>query len=270
MERTPKKNHPLSRAASPLKKIASDLKRGDHTIQMIPHHDLKLDMLAQPNDVTCGPTCLHAVYSFFQDDIPLDQLIEEVHAFEGGGTLAVWLGCHALKRNYEAIIYTYDLHLFDPTWFKLSNKELQKKLEKQQVIKQDPKLTLTTTAFKEFLSLGGKVHLEELTKDLLTTFLLKRIPILTGLSSTYLYRQKREVWATNQPDDLYGEPVGHFVVLSGYEKLTKKIYISDPYAPNPYKTHTYKVPLERVLNAILLGILTFDANFLIIYPKSTK
>ena len=32
-------------------------------------------------------------------------------------TLAVLLGCHALRRGYEATIYTFNLQVFDPTWF---------------------------------------------------------------------------------------------------------------------------------------------------------
>ncbi|MGI9174272.1 MAG: hypothetical protein ACR2GR_02985, partial [Rhodothermales bacterium] len=33
-----------------------------------------------------------------------------------GGTLAAFLGLDVLARGFEACIYSYDLHLFDPTW----------------------------------------------------------------------------------------------------------------------------------------------------------
>src|SRR6185369_13364802 len=72
---------------------------------------LRLEILPQPDDITCGPTCLHAVYRYFGDVIGLDQVIEEVPQLETGGTLAVLLGCHALRRGYDATIYTYNLQV---------------------------------------------------------------------------------------------------------------------------------------------------------------
>lgn len=78
---------------------------------------LNLDILHQPDDHTCGPTCLHAVYQYFGDDVPLNQVVHETDFLEEGGTLAPLLGCHALRRGYQAKIYTWDLRVFDPTWF---------------------------------------------------------------------------------------------------------------------------------------------------------
>lgn len=58
---------------------------------------LQLDILTQPDDTTCGPTCLHAVYDYYGDRLPLDQVIGEAGRLEDGGTIAVLLGCHALR-----------------------------------------------------------------------------------------------------------------------------------------------------------------------------
>ena len=90
---------------------------------------------AQPTETTCGPACLHSVYSYYKDDIALEQVIQEVKALEQGGTLAVFLGCHALKRGYSAIIYTCNLNVFDPTWFDGRSVEIHKKLEEQMKTK---------------------------------------------------------------------------------------------------------------------------------------
>src|SRR5207244_2038397 len=76
---------------------------------------LKLDILPQPDDTTCGPTCLHALYRYYDDELSLDTVIDQVQSLEGGGTLAVLLACHALRRGYDATLYTYNLQLFDPT-----------------------------------------------------------------------------------------------------------------------------------------------------------
>ena len=70
---------------------------------------LDIDIQAQPDDVTCGPTCLQALYSYYGDVVALKEVIQEVKQLKFGGTLAVMLGNHALKRGYKARIYTYNL-----------------------------------------------------------------------------------------------------------------------------------------------------------------
>src|SRR5215213_5938346 len=78
---------------------------------------LPVQTLAQPDETTCGPTCLHAVYRYWGDQEPLERLIARAHRLEHGGTFAVFLGCDALRRGYRAAIYTYNVTVFDPTWF---------------------------------------------------------------------------------------------------------------------------------------------------------
>lgn len=231
-------------------------------------HNFDVDIMAQPDDTTCGPTCLQAVYRYYGDQIALENVINEVHAFEGGGTLAVWLACHALKRGYEAKIYTYNMQVFDPTWFPHENDFLRQRLKEQIAHKQDPKLILATHAYLEFLELNGKIKLEDLTRDLLRRYLIQNIPILTGLSSSFLYRTPREFGPNSDLDDIRGEPSGHFVLLCGYDREKRTIRVADPFQRNPFSpTRQYEINIDRVICSILLGILTYDANFLIIQPK---
>lgn len=234
-------------------------------------HKLDIKILRQPNDTTCGPTCLHAVYTYYNEVISLEQIIKEVHAFEGGGTLAVWLACHALKKGYDATIYTYNLQVFDPTWFKKGNENLSELLKKQIAFKKDPKLILATHAYLEFLELGGKIKLEDLTRDLLRRFLYQNTPILAGLNANFLYRSPREYGPNFDFDDIRGEPCGHFVILSGYNPEQKLISVADPLYTNPYSSEQkYDIAIDRVIDSILLGIVTYDANFLIIKPKNSN
>jgi len=80
---------------------------------------ISIAILPQPTEVSCGPTCLQAIYDYYNEEVLLRQIIEEIPAFEpGGGTLAVQLACHALKKGYRATIYTYNLLMFDPIWFR--------------------------------------------------------------------------------------------------------------------------------------------------------
>ena len=234
---------------------------------------LNLEILPQPTETTCGPTCLHAVYRYFGENLPLPQVIGEITELSEGGTLAVLLGCHALARGYDATIYTLNLQVFDPTWFVSHNFPLKERLVAQMAAKDSPKLHTASKAYLEFLDRGGKIRMTDLTAGLLRKFLKKSIPVLTGLSSTYLYRSAREHGIKSESDDIRGYPTGHFVVLCGYDMADRSVMIADPFLPNPLgPEHHYEVDVDRVIRAILLGILTYDANLLIIQPgkKSRK
>ncbi len=232
---------------------------------------LKLEILPQPDDTTCGPTCLHALYQFHNDPLPLEQVIDEVEEIEGRGTLAVLLACHALNRGYDAIIYTYNLPVFDPTWFGPDAPPLAQRLQEQMEAKESPRLHVATRGYLEFLRLGGLVRMEDLTSELIRRYLLRGIPLLTGLSATFLYRDAREYGPLAESDDVRGVPAGHFVVLCGYDRKTRNVLVADPLMPNPHGTeHLYELDIDRVVNAILLGILTHDANLLILQPRPKK
>ncbi len=226
---------------------------------------LDFSISAQPTETTCGPTCLHAVYNYFEDTISLEQVIDEVDALGDGGTLAVYLACHALRRGYTARIYTYNLQVFDPTWFVSRDVDLAAKLRAQMDAKPDAKLRHAIQGYLEFLRLGGELLFRDLTAKLVREPLKKRRPIITGLSATYLYRSVREIGSTNMEDDIRGTPVGHFVVLCGYDKAQREVLVADPMIPNPFsKTQFYHESIERVLGAIFLGVVTYDANLLVI------
>lgn len=232
---------------------------------------LSIDILPQPDDTTCGPTCLHAVYRYYGDNINLDQVISEVKSLEEGGTLAVFLACHALKRGYKATIYTYNLKIFDPTWFAHDAPDISQRLSLRMQYTEIQKEKAAIEAYLEFVSLGGRLRFEDLRTSLIRRYLNRSIPILTGLSSTYLFRCSREFGATGVEDDIRGEPAGHFVVVCGYDPVDKKALIADPYLPNPIsKGHYYPVEIQRLINSVLLGIVTYDANLLIIEPLKDK
>ncbi len=230
---------------------------------------LALNILPQPDDVTCGPTCLHAVYRYYGDPVSLEEVVQRTPQLEDGGTLAVLLGCDALKNGYDATIYTYNLTVFDPTWFRYSDAHLVDKIRSQLLHKDSPKLHTASRGYLEFLSLGGQLRMRDLNRDLIVEHLNQSVPVLTGLSSTYLYQERRELNTTQEPDDVRGTPQGHFVVLRGYNREKKMVRVADPYQKNPWsKNLDYEVPIERVICAILLGVLTYDANLLVIRPKS--
>ena len=236
-----------------------------------PHHELEFEMLAQPDDTTCGPTCLHAIYRYHGQEVPLAQLIDEVPKLETGGTLGVLLAVDALKRGYQATIYSYNLQIFDPTWFKISRDALIAKLEAQEKVRRSLKRKLAIKAYIDFLRLGGQIKFEPLSGALIRKFLNHNYPILAGLSSTYLYEAMREFGPNDDDDDLRGEPSGHFVVMCGYDRRTREVSIADPLQANPHSpTRRYSIGVDRVLSSILLGVLTYDDNLIIMQQSDDK
>jgi hypothetical protein len=226
----------------------------------------QLEILPQPNDETCGSTCLHAIYRFYGENLELNDLIAEVPTLETGGTLAVALGSHALEKGYKATIYTYNLQVFDPTWFK-DGIDLVDKLKQQMEMKPDPKLHWASNMYIDFCERGGQICMEELDEHLLRSHFDRNVPILAGLNATYLYSTPRELG--NDYDDIRGSSSGHFVVLYGYDKENQKVLIADPMLANPISgSNQYGVTVDHLINSIMLGIVTYDANFLVIEQKN--
>ncbi|MBY6204429.1 C39 family peptidase [Halomonas denitrificans] len=220
---------------------------------------------AQPDTTTCGPTCLHALYRHFGEDVDLDEVIDTIRRLDHGGTLDVFLANHALGRGYSAEIYTYNLGVFDPTWFE-GKVDLAAKLEAQEAAKDDDKLSIATAGYLEFLAAGGRLRFADLTRTLIRRLLRDGHPVLTGLSATYLYRSMREWGPDDADDDIRGLPVGHFVLLTDYDRSTLEVGIADPMAENPHGAQRYRVHIDRVIGAILLGSLTYDANLVVLRP----
>ncbi|HMN06263.1 MAG TPA: hypothetical protein PKD45_11100 [Flavobacteriales bacterium] len=223
---------------------------------------------AQPDDDTCGATALHAVYRHLGNDRPLREVIDEVHQLEDGGTLAVLLGIHALQHGYHARLYSYNLRVFDPSWDGLAPEDLRKKLVAQTRIKPGKKLHTACLAYARFLNEGGEIRFDDPKPELLRSYFDRKLPILAGLSATYLYKSKREYADSKGRSvyhDLKGKPMGHFVVLSGMEG--KQVRVADPYQDNPLaEGRNYDVHVGRLINSIMLGIVTYDANLLILSP----
>lgn len=221
-------------------------------------------MPRQPNDASCGPTCLHAIYRYFGADSDLEQLIEDVPQLENGGTLSVHLAQHALQRGFAARIISYNVRIFDPSWWKLDPPALMAKLNQRIGHLKSKKLAKSHRAYIEFLQQGGELDFFDLNPDSLKRLLAMGSPILTGLSATYLYREPRQN-KDDRNDDVAGNPVGHFVVVTGWREENQEVVVADPFGRNPFNPEgEYRVDVHRFINAVMLGIVTYDANLLVI------
>jgi hypothetical protein len=234
---------------------------------------LSLDILPQPDDTTCGPTCLHAVYRFWGDDLAIDRIIREVRPQQEPGTLAVLLAQHALERGYRATLWVYNLDVFDPTWFR-RGVDLKAKLREQMAVKANERLHFVTHEYLRYLDLGGELRYEELNPELLRRLLAQGRPLLAGLSATYLYGCARE--AEDQAgrvtyDDVGGTSAGHFVLLYGYHPESREVLVADPLRENPaFGDQHYSVGAHRLVGAIMLGVLSFDGNLLLLEPADGR
>ena len=227
---------------------------------------LEVPRFEQPDELTCGPTCLAAVYSYYGRRCTVEDVISEIRRNSDGGTLAIYLGIAALERGYNAVLYSYNLRVFDPTWSALAPCDLVKKLRKRRKFVRSKRLRKVIGAYLDFIELGGEVRFRDLETGLLNEILERRRPILTGLSGTYLYQSAREL--REEPDDVRGDPVGHFVVVSGYDASEDRFLIRDPFRQIPFSaTGSYSVESTRLFSAILLGDVTYDAVLLELWPS---
>lgn len=238
-------------------------------------HELRVEQFSQPDDVTCGPTCLAKVYRYFGLEVPLETVVGEIDRNEDGGTLAVFLGLAALRRGLHANLYSYDLRIFDPTWRNLDSQTLAEKIRLRIPHLARPKARRSAIAYLDFLELGGKLVFEELTPALLKRILDRNHPILAGLSATHLYGFSRErhdpVTHALVDDDIAGDPVGHFVVITGYEHWGRRFILRDPSAHVPAtRDGRLVVEAQKLINSILLGDLTYDAVLLELWRTEGK
>lgn len=252
----------------PAKAVAEDRIRD----RAIAAYELPVQRFLQPDDVTCGPTCLRKVYDYYGLELGDEAVLGEIDRNDDGGTLAVHLGSSALRRGFRARIYSYDLRIFDPTWSKLDPTRLEEKVERRLPALKHPKARRACAAYLSFLRMGGEIAFDELTPGLLKRTINRNHPVLAGLSATYLYRMPRE---RHDPlthalidDDEAGDPIGHFVVISGYEHWGRRFVVLDPSEHVPAtQDGRLVVDAHRLINSILLGDLTYDAVLLEIWPE---
>jgi len=235
---------------------------------------LNVTIHPQHDGVSCGPTCLHALYRYFGDTIQLHQTMAEVPYLETGGTLAVLLGCHALKQGYHATLHSFNLQVNDPSWFNHNSGHLIDKLRIQLLRATDTKTLNTTQAYIHFLEMGGVIHFSDVTFDVIRGYIDKGIPLLSGVSGTWLYQNMRDYTSDDNKvvyDEWIGAPTGHFVVIRGYEAANETLHLADPYTPHPLSDgHYYQTSFSHWLHAHLLGIISYDAELLAITPTLAR
>jgi hypothetical protein len=205
----------------------------------------------------------------YGDPRSFEEVDSLVRRNENGGTLGVFLGLAALALGYDATIYSYNLRVCDPTWAALPPAQLADKLAARSRAVSEKKLSEAVDAYSRFVRSGGSVRLDDLSVERLVSLIDRGHPIVCGLSATYLYQTPRVQPVTSAIDDVGGEPEGHFLVVCGYRQHGKHFIVSDPFRGLPMTVHgTYEVESQRLLNAILLGDVSYDGVLLVVSPRS--
>lgn len=194
-----------------------------------------------------------------------------MHMLEGGGTISVHLAVHALRRGYRADLWTCNVANWDPTWF-TQKTDFVAKMKARLVAKgltENKRYADGVAAIEEFFARGGKVHWGDLTPGMIGRVLRRGVPILAGTNGTYLYQCSRET--DKGPDDVAGDPFGHFIVVCGYRSKDKSVSVADPLMDNPlHGTKYYRASVHRLIGAIFLGASSDDSNFLVVRPKKWR
>ena len=232
--------------------------------------ELPVHIDRQPNYTTCGPTSLHALYRYFGDDISLEQTIREVRQHDvGGGTVSVHLAVHALQRGYDTTMWVSNVNYWDPTWFQQPT-DLLAKLKARFEAKKwsaSERHVIAMKALETYFGHGGKVVWGDLDPARIGNVLSQRLPILAGTNGVYLYQCMRET--DSGPNDITGDPYGHFIVVCGYRESDQSVSVADPLMDNPaHGTKYYRASVYRLIGSIFLGASSDDANCLVIHPKN--
>ncbi len=231
---------------------------------------LAVPPMVQPDEVSCGPTCLAAVLRFHGlADASPEEVRRVTPRNPDGGALAPFLGLAAMRLGARARCHPFATRVFDPTWRKLSAAECLRRLVQRTEALPEGRLRRVHEAWRTFLEEGGEVALGELRPSELVQALDAGRPLICGLSITWLYQEPRERPEDNTDDDIHGSPVGHFVVVNGYGGSGQSFFVIDPWPEPPFDRSdgVYRVSQRRLTQAILLGDATHDAVILEVFPR---
>lgn len=232
---------------------------------------LDVPSYTQPDDVSCGPTCLSQVLAWHGAQHDIDALAGQLRRNADGGTQGVYLGRLALELGYRVRLYPFGVRIFDPTWWECEDEEIIELLDARAAALSDPGERDTVMAWADYLRAGGYLAFREPSPRVLTRALDLGRPLICGLNATWLYREARTRRHDNQDDPIGGHAAGHFVVIRGYTGEGRHLHVNDPSPDAPFSKGTsagrYPLSANRLLHALLLGDGTGDAVLVEIWPS---
>ncbi len=185
---------------------------------------LEVPFYAQTLDFTCGPACLMMAMRYLGSNKKMTRVLETelwreattIFMMSGhGGCSAEGLAVAALRRGYDAVIYTSDSNIpFIDSVREKSKKEI---------------ITLSHQEFMQDIEkLGGDIRVGNFNDaDVMDAIRKGHLPLL--LVSSY---------------SLYDKKVPHWVVISGFDD--EHLYLHDPWIPKGLeRADALHLPLKR-------------------------
>lgn len=193
---------------------------------------LNVPRFEQENDWFCGPAVLQSVLAYYGINKSQKEIATESNATKKYGSFLSDMVLFARKSGLKTNLILFDTEIIDPTWTKLSKKELAEKLSKRlRATKPNKKRKHTYKSLIKYLKNGGTVSLETPKKALLVESLKNnRLPVIS-LCNKAFYKTIRKY--KGKPNDIKGISGGHFVIVKGYQK--RKFFIVDPLNKDYYK-----------------------------------
>jgi len=175
---------------------------------------------------TCGSSSLQQVLAYYGVKLGLDEILKDIKKYKYG-TFMPYLGLYAKRLGFMPKIVTYDVKVFDPTWFGLLVGQIIKKLETRSREMDVPHVYRSECkAFVRYLKAGGAIEFDFIKKGRIIKELERKRPVIVDVCSTILHRKERKNRVKDKYSDTSGEPMYHAVVVSGHEK--GKFIIVDP------------------------------------------
>jgi hypothetical protein len=210
------------------------------------------------------PDLLAQVYRFLGYERAVDEVISDTRRNADGGTLGVYLGISALRNGFRPTIYTYNLRIFDPTWRRLSPPEISGKLRERRRFVRSRRLKRAIAAYVEYLGMGCRVPVFRARCGFLVGLLQTGHPILTG------FERNVPLWVRSRTQRgvrrrFAASPRGISSSCAGYYPRSDRFVVRDPSSNIPFSRNgKYTVEARRLIAAILLGDVTYDANLLVL------
>lgn len=195
--------------------------------------------LVKQGVVECLPSSATQLLNFYGVPVTFDEVKKDVPLYvtpdgKPVGTSTGHMGAYLLEKGFSVTFHTVDIEIFDPSWVRLSSKELITKLQERRKYLQhsrynDDMLDVIVDGYILFLEKGGKITFKIVDEEYLHTQ-LQQGPCILQVSYNFLnncpkYYYNSEHKAYVQ-DAIQGHPTTHAVVVSGYKD--GKFVIVDP------------------------------------------
>ncbi len=175
---------------------------------------IKVPIIKQKCKMGCGVAAMSMVYKYFGKDISEKEIIKETGGLTKWGSFTTDHALMTTKLGFKVICHSYNLEYFEPNYTKLSRKNLIEKTKSLIRKENRPYNKRELKSVLKVLENGIDFKMVIPSLGVIRKFLDKKLPVVIAVNSAVLFEKKKDL------------RIGHFIVLTGYEK--DKFYYNDP------------------------------------------